>query len=217
MFLSLIMVLLHLVLFANASRNNNNHKVLYKSAFRMDNENWQITGNRKMEPAVHQTYTIDPDISHYIMFKDNLMNPDYKTRNDNSLWFFESPKITMNPSPKEGTISVRGAQCPSQLSFTLTSFAGDFAVANANTNTHLVAIRNEDKCITFQAPHFDGKTRTFVIPLSNPLLWKKERTHETITEDEMTAMFLGPFTLEILGDWTRGYEVIGLDNVMIVS
>jgi hypothetical protein len=28
-------------------------------------------------------------------------------------------------------------------------------------------------------------------------------------------MFIGPFIIEILGDWTQGIEVIGLDNVII--
>ena len=194
--------------------------VLYNSAFRMNNENWQITGNRKLEPAVHQTYTIDQDISHYIMFKDNLINSDYKTLDDNSRWYFESPKITINPLQKEGTKACNTFQprYPSRLSFTLTSFAGDFVVSNLNADTHLVAIRNEDKCITFKTPtnYYDGKTRTFVVPLDNLLLWKKERTHETISEEEMKAVFLGSFTIEILGDWTRGYEVVGLDNVMIL-
>jgi len=78
-------------------------EVLYESKFLMNNENWQITGNKIIEPAVHQSYNIDREITHYIMFKDNLVNVDYKHPDDRSLWYFESPEIIINPIQKSGT------------------------------------------------------------------------------------------------------------------
>ena len=78
-------------------------QVLHESKFLMDNENWQIIGNKKIEPAAHQSYNIDREMSHYIMFKDNLVNVDYKHPDDKSLWYFESPEITINPLQKSGT------------------------------------------------------------------------------------------------------------------
>ena len=85
-----------------------------------------------------------------------------------------------------------------------------------NEDTNLVKIRNGDRCFTFKSSNYDGKTRTFNVPF-NSQLWKKERTYESITDNEMKEIFIGSFTIEILGDWTRGYEVVGLDNVIIYS
>ena len=191
-------------------------EVLYESKFLMNNENWQITGNKKIEPAVHQSYNIDNQISHYIMFKDNLINVDYKHSNDKSLWYFESPEITINPLQKSGTIDSKNfkQKYPTVMTFTMTSFVGDFSSLNEDTN--LVKIRNGDRCYTFESPDYDGKTRSFNVPF-NSRLWKKERTYESITDNEMKEIFIGTFTIEILGDWTIEYEVVGLDNVIIYA
>jgi hypothetical protein len=191
-------------------------QVLHQSKFLMDNENWQITGNKKIEPAAHQSYNIDREMSHYIMFKDNLVNVDYKHLNDKSLWYFESPEITINPLQKSGTTSSKNfkPKYPTVMTFTMTSFVGDFSSLNEDTN--LVKIRNGDRCFTFKSPNYDGKTTTFNVPF-NSQLWKKERTNDSITDKEMREIFIGTFTIEILGDWTRGYEVVGLDNVIIYA
>jgi len=191
-------------------------EVLYENKFLMNNENWQITGNKRVEPAAHQSYNIDNQISHYIMFKDNLINVDYKNPDDKSLWYFESPEIIINPLQKSGTIASKNfkPKYPTVMTFTMTSFVGDFSSLNYDTN--LVKIRNGDRCYTFKSPDYDGKTRSFNVPF-NSQLWKKERTYESITDNEMREIFIGTFTIEILGDWTRGYEVVGLDNVIIYS
>lgn len=191
-------------------------EVLYQSKFLMDNEKWQITGNKKIEPAAHQSYNIDNELSHYIMFKDNLVNVDYKNPDDKSLWYFESPEITINPLQKSGTTSSKNfkPKYPNVMTFTMTSFVGDFSSLNEDTN--LVKIKNGDRCFTFKSPNYDGKTRTFNVPFKSQL-WKKERTHEIITDNEIKEIFIGTFTIEILGDWTRGYEVLGLDNVIIYA
>ena len=41
-------------------------------------------------------------------------------------------------------------------------------------------------------------------------------TKKTVSQEEINDMFVGPFSIEILGDWTQGMEVIGLDNVIIM-
>jgi hypothetical protein len=191
-------------------------EVLYESKFLRNNENWQITGNKIIEPAVHQSYNIDREISHYIMFKDNLINVDYKHPNDRSLWYFESPEIIINPLQKSGTISNKNfkPKYPTVMTFTMTSFVGDFYSLNEDVN--LVKIRNGDKCFVFKAPNYDGKTKTFNVPFKSQL-WKKDYTYSQVTDQELREIFIDKFTIEILGDWTRGYEVIGLDNVIIYS
>ena len=79
-------------------------EILYQNKFLLDNEQWSIIGNKNYEPAVHQSYNIDKDLSHYIMFKDNLINVDSVNKNDKTLWYFRSPDIFINEEYKPGTL-----------------------------------------------------------------------------------------------------------------
>lgn len=205
-----ILISLIIIYAVNAS------EILYQNKFLMNNEDWMITGNKKIEPAAHQSYNINNEISHYIMFKDNLINVDYKNPNDRSLWYFESPEITINPLQKFGTTASKNfkPKYPNVMTFTMTSFAGDFSDLNEDLN--LVKIRNGDRCFVFKAPSYDGKTKIFNVPFKSQL-WRKENSDFPITDNEMREIFIGSFTIEILGDWTKGYEVIGLDNIIIYS
>lgn len=191
-------------------------EILYQNKFLLNNENWMITGNKKVEPAAHQSYNINNEISHYIMFKDNLINVDHKHPNDKSIWYFESPEISINPLQKSGTTASKNfkPKYPNVMTFTMTSFAGDFS--NLNEDLNLVKIRNGDRCFVFKAPNYDGKTKMFNVPFRSQL-WRKDITDLPVTDNEMREIFIGTFTIEILGDWTRGYEVIGLDNIIIYS
>lgn len=188
---------------------------IFENKFLFDNEGWQITGNKRVESAVHQSYNINNEISHYIMFKDNLINIDYKTQNDNSLWYFESPEIIINNIQKIASFESEKNtyRYPTLLTFTMTNFVGDFNSLNDNLN--LVRIKNGINCVIFETDNYDGKTKLFYIPF-NSKLWKWSNTLASVTDEEMKKMFIGPFTIEILGDWTRDYEVIGLDNVIII-
>ena len=110
----------------------NAYEILYENKFLMNNEKWQITGNKIIEPAAHQSYNIEKEMSHYIMFKDTLINVDDKNPNDKSLWYFESPTIIINNVPRPGTReSINfNPKYPSAMSFTMTSFVGDFNELN---------------------------------------------------------------------------------------
>ena len=135
-------------------------EILYQNKFLLDNEQWSIIGNKNYEPAVHQSYNIDKDLSHYIMFKDNLINVDYKNKNDKTLWYFRSPDILINEEYK---------------------------------------------------PEFN-------VPFVSSL-WEREHTFNNkkgVSQEELNDMFIGTFSIEILGDWTQGMEVVGLDNVIIM-
>lgn len=193
----------------------NARDVLFESRFLMNNENWQITGNKKVEPATHQSYNINNDMSHYIMFKDNLINVD-KNLDDKSLWYFESPEIIINNVPRQGTTASKNFKpiFPNGITFTMTSFVGDFTELNENVS--LIKLRHETNCITFKASTYDGNTKLMNVPFVSKL-WTHDITNLTVTDKEMEDIFLGPFTIEFLGDWTRGYEVIGLDNVIIYA
>ena len=187
-------------------------EILYKNDFLLDNNGWRITGNKIEEPAVQQSYNLNRDMSHYIMFKDTLINSDFANPTDKTLWYFESPSMTLNPLNKEGTIQARTYKpvYPNVLTFTMTSFVGDFKRLNANIN--LVRIKNGPNCITFKAPEYNGEMRTFNVPFISKL-WQMDG--KAVSDEEFNAMFIGPFIIEILGDWTQGIEVIGLDNVIL--
>ena len=48
------------------------------------------------------------------------------------------------------------------------------------------------------------------------MLITKSNNNLAVTQEELNNMFVGTFSIEILGDWTQGMEVIGLDNVIIM-
>lgn len=194
-------------------------EILYQHKFLLDNEQWSIIGNKNYEPAVHQSYNIDKSLSHYIMFKDNLINVDHKNKNDKTLWYFRSPDIFINEEQKPGTTIFvkKQAKIPKLLTFTMNSFQGNFN--KLNENVALVKIKNKNNCLVFKAPQYDGNSREFNVPFVSSL-WEREHAFnnnkKSVTQEELNNMFIGTFSIEILGDWTQGMEVIGLDNVIIM-
>ena len=207
--------MLYLIIILIVSYTIHAREILHENSFLFDNEQWKIIGNKIIEPAVHQSYNIDNQISHYIMFKDTLVNVDHKNPNDKSLWYFESPEITINNIPRPGTTESKKfkPKYPSLLTFTMMGFVGDFT--NLNEDLKLVKLRRGKDCVTFDAPAYDGLIKLFNVPFVNKL-WRHESTGLPVTDKEMKNMFMGPFTIEILGDWTRNVEVIALDNVKIL-
>jgi hypothetical protein len=209
-------MIMNLISFLTIIYTVNAVEIIYENKFLMNNEKWQITGNKIIEPAAHQSYNIEKEMSHYIMFKDTLINVDDKNPNDKSLWYFESPKIIINNVPRPGTIESRNfnPKYPTSMSFTITSFVGDFN--ELNEGTKLVKLRQGLNCLTFDAPPYDGKTKIFTLPFVDNL-WRHDITGLQANYKEMKEIFMGPFTIEILGDWTRNVEVIGLDNIIIYA
>ena len=208
-----ILILLSCVFLAYA-------EILYQHKFLLDNEQWFIIGNKNYEPAVHQSYNIDKSLSHYIMFKDNLINVDYKNKNDKTLWYFKSPDILINEENKPGALlqNKKILKTPKLLTFTMNSFVGDFS--KLNEDTALVRLKNKNTCFVFKAPQYDGNSREFNVPFINSL-WEREHNTKSnnnlaVTQEELNNMFVGTFSIEILGDWTQGMEVVGLDNVIIM-
>lgn len=194
-------------------------EILYQHKFLLDNEQWFIIGNKNYEAAVHQSYNIDKSLSHYIMFKDNLINVDLKNKNDKTLWYFKSPDILINEEEKPGTTlqNKKILKTPKLLTFTMNSFVGNFN--KLNKNVALVKLKNKNTCLVFKAPQYDGKAREFNVPFVSSL-WEREDKSKSnnlvVTQEELNNMFIGTFSIEILGDWTQGMEVVGLDNVIIM-
>jgi hypothetical protein len=94
----------------------------------------------------------------------------------------------------------------------MTSFMGDFR--NLNHCSALIKIIDA-KGATIYYPcmtKYDGNMMTFNVPLRNDL-WYTEDVNKFVDFD---TIFDNNFKIEILGDWTQGVEVIGLDNIQII-
>ena len=205
----MINMALFCVLFLYFFKDTHTHKhlvnIMFESSFLIHGEDWIIIGNKKQDLALHQSITIDNKMSNYITAKDNLINVDWKNKDDKDLWYFKSPPIRLQSLEKN--------RRPFLLSFTMRSFAGDFKQLNYCNS--IIKIRG--KKATFIYPYvkkYDGKMETFNIPLLNEL-WVLDGS-DTTNNILLESIFNDEFRIEILGDWTRGIEIIGLDNIQIL-
>jgi hypothetical protein len=184
-------------------------KVFYENSFLLGSEGWIITGNKLESDALHQSYTLlqrdnncNTQMSRYIMGKDDLVNVDSKNKDDKNLWYFKSPPIKITLDKASGK--------PVLLTFTLTSFMGDFRHLNRCSALIKIKIINGN---TFSYPYvakYDGNMVSFNVPLRGDLWY-----NDAETKVNFDSIFDAEFEIEILGDWTQGVEVIGLDNVII--
>jgi len=184
-------------------------KVFYENSFLLGSEGWIITGNKLESDALHQAYTLlqsdkncNTQMSRYITGKDDLVNVDSKNKDDKNLWYFKSPPIKITLDKTSGK--------PVLLTFTLTSFMGDFRHLNRCSALIKIKVVN-GKTISYPyVANYDGKMVSFNVPLRGDLWY-----NDAETKVNFDTIFDAEFEIEILGDWTRGVEVIGLDNVII--
>jgi hypothetical protein len=176
----------------------------------LEHRPWIIAGQR-LKPDIGT-----PSLSHFIIGKEDRVNVDARNRNDKDLWYFQSPPITLGFRP-------------TLLSFNMMSFSGDFR--RPNESPSLVRLRFEDGGLA-EFPvyqEYDGSLKTFYVPFVEKLWTISYDAPSTISYDAPTISYSGPtsvtgwdnwhtkpFRLEILGDWTQGWETIGLDNVEII-
>ena len=203
--------------------------VAKKYDFMLGTQGWTAVGHGLIEhrPWIIAGQRLKPDIgtpslSHFIIGKEDRVNVDARNRDDKDLWYFQSPPITLGFRP-------------TLLSFNMMSFSGDFR--RQNQSPSLVRLRFEDGGLA-EFPvyqEYDGSLKTFYVPFVEKL-WTISYDAPTISYDAPTISYdaptisysgptsvtgwdnlhTKPFRLEILGDWTQGWEIIGLDNVEIV-
>ena len=184
-------------------------KVFYENSFLLGSEGWIITGNKLESDALHQAYTLlqsdkncNTQMSRYITGKDDLVNVDSKNKDDKNLWYFKSPPIKISHDKTTGK--------PVLLTFTLTSFMGDFRHLNRCSALIKIKVVNGNTISYPYVAKYDGNIVSFNVPLSGDLWYNDAKT--SVNFD---TIFDAEFEIEILGDWTQGVEVIGLDNVII--
>lgn len=183
---------------------------LFQNKFYLNNEGWNITGYKE-SAAIFMPYSLDGLMSNFIVGKDDVINVDSKNKDDRNLWFF-SKNLPAN-------FSLSNA---SALSFTMTSLVGDFTNLN-NPNSSASAFVKlfnnvSNEYIVFPVinliQQYDGKIKEFYIPLINQV-WVTGQNHMPTDYDDFKRILKNISRIDILGDWTRGNETIGLDNVKI--
>ena len=195
-----------------------------KCGFLLGTEGWTASGYGSVE---HRAFTIHshrdgPSLSHYILGKEERVNVDAQNRNDKDLWYFQSPPIVLEFRP-------------TLLMFTMMSFSGDFT--RLNRVQALVRLRFDNGVVagfpvyqSYDGQSYDGSLKTFYVQFIEELWISNSPTSYAAPN----SIYDGPnsyagsnlllkdrlykrsFYLEILGDWTQGWETIGLDNVEII-
>jgi len=197
-----------------------------KYGFLLGTEGWTASGYGSVD---HRAFTIHshrdgPSLSHYILGKEERVNVDAQNRNDKDLWYFQSPPIVLEFRP-------------TLLMFTMLSFSGDFR--QLNRVQELARLRFDDGVVagfpvyqsydgqSYDGQNYNGSSKTFYVQFIEEL-WISNSPN--IIYDGPNNIYAGlnnyslfkdhwykePFRLEILGDWTQGWETIGLDNVEII-
>ncbi len=175
--------------------------------FLLDNEGWQIKQHQapvqaQAQSAPHYTYNTGI-LSRYIGGKDTLINVDWKNKDDKDLWYF----VLEKPTHKIKSYV---------LSYKMQSFAGDFTRINEGVKHRAVIMKSNTSELWIPAhADYDGSPKTFWISLLNVPIKKKEMTggFSNVGNRELKKILNEITEIAILGDWTRGTEMIGIDDV----
>ena len=198
----------------------NSSKILYKEDFLLGSNDWIIIGNNNIgnngikiiKESIFAPYSItrgDNKIvaNRYIVCDDKLINvnPINSQPDDANLWYFK--KVFEKPlNLKEATV----------LELILIPFVGNFTPNNLNRkNNPLVKLVNSQGLLVetnhnlFTQLDISNGYK-FNIPLVDKALTYSEDKKDNNIQDILSSLK----EIHILGDWTRGYEVVGLDDVI---
>jgi len=184
------------------------------STFLLDNEGWTVNQgfNKDLtkgyaKDAKHYEYNTG-NLNRYITGKDAIVNVDWKHKDDADLWYFVSPPSEDKPVGKG----------PYAITFTMSSFMGDFKKVNSGTKERAVILRSDKTELWVSMPtEYDGTEQTFWIPLIGATTRKKEDDGRLsrVSDRDIQKVIENLKEIAILGDWTQGIEMIGLDDVAI--
>jgi len=204
-----------------------NDKVTVSSAFSRSTEDWFISGNAPdSSPLPIYEASSRGVMNHYIYHTDDFIETSVSrstsvssTLDDTKRWYFNAPSKFLGKQMN----SYGGT-----LSFHLSSSSGDYSAGNLNTDMNLVELECKS-CATNSgirlvlkmdstAFTFDGKTKLFSLPLTENGGWLKDpkssiKTWTTPSKCEIIEVLSSLTSLKILGDHTRWYESVSLDNV----
>jgi hypothetical protein len=182
-----------------------------KYGFLLGTEGWSAVGYGSVEHRPWSIYSRALSLSQFIIGKEERVNVDARNRDDKDLWYFVSPPIVLDFRP-------------TLLMFTMMSFSGDFR--RLNRVPALVRLRFHDGVVAnfpvYQS--YDGTAKTFNVPFieelwisyAAPTIYDAPTSYAGSYSLLKDRLYKRPFYMEILGDWTQGWETIGLDNVEII-
>jgi hypothetical protein len=185
-------------------------KSSFQNLFYLNNEGWNISGYKNMS-ATFMPYNFNGLMTNFIVGHDDVINVDHKNKDDRNLWFF-SKQLTETVSLVNTSI----------MSFTMSSFVGNFTnLNNPNSSTmELVKLFNNvtQEHIVFPirnlVKRYNGNIQEFVIPMVYQV-WINGKNNMPMIYDDFKRILKNISHIYILGDWTRGNETVGLDNVKI--
>ena len=188
----------------------NSLKILYKEDFLLGSNDWTIINNgiKIIKESIFAPYSITRDdnkiiANRYIVGDDKLINVNPILKDDANLWYFT--KVFEKPLNLEDA---------NVLELILIPFVGNFTTNNLNRkNNPLVKLVNSQGLLVetnhnlfIQLDISNGYK--FNIPLVDKALANSEQKYNI--QDILSSLK----EIHILGDWTRGYEVVGLDDVI---
>jgi len=205
--------------------------LLASSMFTTSDEGWHVhtslyNRNNRTLSVIHDQTSRGAEMNQFIYATDNSINRDFAHAIDHDIWAFVSP------SKFHGW---QGIAYDGSLEFTLSSYSGSFEPSNYNklyngNDLNLVEIFCS-KCklntgLTLAFPLlktasglFNGLTTQFSLSLNEKAGWVKDPKNELIknwqqpTKCEFIEVLCGITNMKIIGDFTKWYESITLDNV----
>jgi len=197
--------------------------ILVGSTFLLDSEGWSITGNKLSSEPVTYVAASSGLLNQYVYGTDALLKISQAGGDDASLWYFKAPQKFLGN---------QGVVYGGFLQFTLSSSSGDFDPSNLNSNVFLVQLycalcsANTGMTIVFPLSsvvgEFQGRDQRFQLVLTESSGWLKDpkntlQVWQPPSKCEFIQMLSGLTSMTILGDFTKWYESVSLDDVAWVN
>jgi len=196
------------------------------SNFLLNNEGWTIVGNKAPSSATKHEPFSRGKLNHYVIGTDDKISVNRDGGEDNALWYFQAP---------DSFLKNKGVTYGGRISFTLGAFSGDFQSLNDHAN--LIQL----DCAECVGPV--GKGITIVYPLTKALAeassafkggameavfsvellessgWLKDPQNTLVkwappSQCDIIQVLSRLSSVRILGDLTRWYESVALDDVL---
>jgi len=207
--------------------------VIMGSDFRSDDEGWTVhtadNVNNRIQHVTYEPSSKGLEMNRYIYSGDRSINVD-SNGYDLDLWMFAAPsKFT----------GWHGIGYGGTFEFVLSYFGGEFTPDNYNKGKvkfvdkgeeelHMVEIHCQkcrlDTGVTIAYPlskttGFDGNTKKFAIVMTETSGWLKDPENTLLkwtppTKCEFIEILSGISSIKIMGDFTKWYESVSLDNVV---
>ena len=198
--------------------------VLVQSNFLFGIDGWTIEGNKEDHDVLFDHANLSGPIRRFIYGFEKIRNVD-SNNDDLELWHFVAP---------EKFSGWWGIAYDGYLEFDFASFTGNFSSAELNFDGDVNIVEIScNECRHFRgitlgyplmsANGFDGSVTSFSLPLNEKSGWLKKPDKPSLTKwepptkCEMIQVLSSISKIKILGDLTRWWESVILDNVQIRS